>query len=118
MRILKASAGTPQCTAAVQQAAEALRDGGLVAFPTDTVYGVAVTAFNARAVQRLFVAKGRSSEKAIPVLLARAHDLNRVAASIPPLAADLAERFWPGPLTLVLRRHPALPAVLVAGGDR
>jgi L-threonylcarbamoyladenylate synthase len=94
-----------------------LNAGGLVAFPTDTVYGVGAHALNAGAVARLFTAKDRPRHMAIPVLLAAAADLPRVARAISPIARRLAEVFWPGPLTLVLLKKPDLPAALTAGGD-
>ena len=102
---------------AIAQAARTLLSGGLVAFPTDTVYGLGAHAFDAAAVERLYVAKERPQDKAIPVLLADAIDLPLVARQIPPTADRLAEAFWPGALTLVLPRHPALPPVLTASGD-
>ena len=117
MRLLQVSTETPQTTFALQHAARVLGEGGLVAFPTDTVYGVAAAAFDVRAIERLYEAKGRDRDKAIPVLLAKASDLDRVAAEIPQFGRDLGSQFWPGPLTMVFKRHPALPAALVAGGD-
>jgi len=92
-----------------------LQGGGLVAFPTDTVYGVGASAFAAEAVQRLYEVKGRSAEKAIAVLVAREADLTQVAAALTPSARALALRFWPGPLTLVVPKHPALPEAVSAG---
>ena len=91
-------------------AAALLRQGALVAFPTDTVYGVGTTPWSAEAIARLFAVKGRSAEKAIPVLLADAADLAQVAAQVPAAAAALMDRFWPGPLTIVVPKAPGLPA--------
>jgi len=102
--------------AALPRAVETLRADGLVAFPTDTVYGLGALVFSPEAVLRIFAAKGRPSEKAIPVLLASAEQLDRVAAEPPPMALRLAERFWPGPLTLVMRRQPDLPEVISETG--
>jgi L-threonylcarbamoyladenylate synthase len=99
---------------AAERAAAVLQKGGLVAFPTDTVYGVGAPVFAADAVLRLYEIKGRSSEKAIAVLVARADDLERVAARLSPSAFKLARRFWPGPLTLVVPKHPALPEAVSA----
>ena len=99
-------AGSP---GALEAAAEILKTGGLVAFPTDTVYGVGALAFDEEAVRSIYAAKGRSEEKAIPILVSDAIDLNRVALSLPPAARRLAERFWPGPLTLVVLKDPNLP---------
>jgi L-threonylcarbamoyladenylate synthase len=102
---------------AIAQAARSLLSGGLVAFPTDTVYGLGAHAFDAVPIERLYAAKERPQDKAIPVLLADSIDLPLVVRQIPPAANRLAEAFWPGALTLVLPRHPALPPVLTAGGD-
>ncbi len=94
---------------AVQWALQVLAGGGLVAFPTDTVYGLGALAFDARGVDQLFLAKERQAEKAIAVLVANPADLMKVACDMPDSARILAERFWPGPLTLVVSRYPNLP---------
>ena len=101
----------------IAQAAQVLTAGGLVAFPTDTVYGAGAHAFDAGAVERLYAAKERPRDKAIPVLLASAADLPLVARKIPPIARRLAGAFWPGALTLILPRRSTLPAILTASGD-
>jgi L-threonylcarbamoyladenylate synthase len=97
---------------AISHALETLNRGGLVAFPTDTVYGVGALAFNAPAVESIYAAKDRPVEKAIPILIGGPEDLDKVTADIPPIAAKLAARFWPGPLTLVVPKHPDLPDVV------
>lgn len=97
---------------AIQQALETLNSGGLVAFPTDTVYGVGALAFDAAAVESIYAAKDRPVEKAIPILIGGPEDLDKVTAAIPPMAAKLAARFWPGPLTLVVPKHSDLPDVV------
>ncbi len=102
---------------AITQAAEILIAGGLVVFPTDTVYGVGSHALDAAAVERLYAAKERPRNMAIPVLLASPADLPLAVRHVSPVARRLAEAFWPGALTLVLPRQPMLPAVLTAGGD-
>jgi L-threonylcarbamoyladenylate synthase len=99
------------------QAVEILRAGGVVAFPTDTVYGLGARAWDAAAVAQLYVAKGRAESKAIPILLASADALGEVADQVPPLAWALAARFWPGPLTLVVPRQARVPDVVTGGGD-
>jgi L-threonylcarbamoyladenylate synthase len=88
---------------------EILKGGGLVAFPTDTVYGLGALAFDGLAVESLYVAKDRPAEKAIPVLIADLEDLAKVSPEAPQIALELAARFWPGPLTLVVPKHPDLP---------
>ncbi len=100
---------------AVTQAAGVLQSGELVAFPTDTVYGLGACAFNAKAVEGIYTAKGRPVEKAIPVLVARVEDLQKIAVDIPEMALTLAAAFWPGALTLVIPKHPTLPSVVSAG---
>lgn len=102
---------------AVAKAAAIIMRGGLVAFPTDTVYGVGTHGLLAQAVHRLYAAKLRPRDKAIPLLLADAQDMTVVGRNIPPLAWHLAARFWPGALTLVVPRSPDLPDILCAGGD-
>jgi len=99
---------------AIRHAADVLRHNGLVAFPTDTIYGVGALAFKAEAVQRLYVVKGRATDKAIAVLVAHTADLPKVAQELTPSAQRLAQKFWPGPLTLVVPKHPDLPAVVSA----
>ncbi len=94
---------------AIQRALDVLKSGGLVAFPTDTVYGVGSLAFDGRAVESIYFAKDRPVEKAIPVLLGDAADLDKVASEVPAMARRLAARFWPGPLTLVIPKKPTLP---------
>jgi L-threonylcarbamoyladenylate synthase len=97
---------------AVESALEILSAGGLVAFPTDTVYGIGALAFDQSAVQSIYAAKDRSGEKAIPVLLGDAADLDKVALSLPDMARRLANHFWPGPLTLIVLKQPDLPAAV------
>ena len=101
---------------ALAQAAAVLRAGGLVAFPTDTVYGVGAHALLPDAVARLYTAKVRPEGKAIPLLLADAADIERVSRDLPPLAWRLIAAFWPGALTLVVPRSAWLPDIVTAGG--
>jgi L-threonylcarbamoyladenylate synthase len=97
---------------AIQQAFEILLSGGLVAFPTDTVYGLGALVRNVPGIQQLYAVKGRQSDKAIPILLSDVSELPLVAAQADSRTLRLAERFWPGPLTLVVTRHPSLPEAL------
>ncbi len=94
---------------AIPLAIEILTSGGLVAFPTDTVYGLGAMAFNEQAVSRISDVKGRSGEKAIPVLIGDISQLNSVATGVNSQCEKLAKRFWPGPLTIALPRHPSIP---------
>ena len=97
---------------ALRHAADILQHGGLVAFPTDTVYGLAAMPFDAESVERLYAAKGRNSDRAIAVLLGEVSQLKLVSEKMTTSAEVLAERFWPGPLTLIVPRLPSLPDVL------
>ena len=83
-----------------------LDGGGLVAFPTDTVYGLGVNAYLEDSVRRLFEVKARSQSKPIPLLLDSAEGLSEIALDISQMAERFAQKFWPGPLTMVLRRRP------------
>jgi L-threonylcarbamoyladenylate synthase len=94
---------------AIKQALDVLRTGGLVAFPTDTVYGVGALAFNGKAVESIYIVKDRLIEKAIPVLIGEESDLEKVGMDIPDIAYKLATRFWPGPLTVLVPKMPTLP---------
>jgi len=98
----------------IPRALEILRAGGLVAFPTDTVYGVGSLAFDGKAVECIYKAKERPVEKAIPVLIGDTDDLDRVAIDIPNLARRLASRFWPGALTILVPKKPSLPEAVSA----
>jgi len=104
-------ADSPQ---SIPRALSILRAGGLVAFPTDTVYALGALAFDGRAVELIYTAKRRPIEKAIPVLIGDMDDLDKVAATIPDMARKLASRFWPGPVTLILPRRLTLPSAVSA----
>ena len=103
--------------AVIAGAAAILRAGGLVAFPTETVYGLGADATNDAAVHAIFTAKERAQDDPLIVHIARAADLAGVALDVPPLARSLAVRFWPGALTIVLHRHPAISPAVSAGLD-
>src|SRR5688500_8942505 len=96
--------------AALSRAAECLRRGGLVAFPTETVYGLGAHALDRDAVRRLFAAKGRPANDPLIVHVARFEQVAPLVSALPETASALAARFWPGPLTLVLARAPSVPA--------
>lgn len=100
----------------IAKAAAILRDGGLVAFPTETVYGLGANALCERAVARVFEVKARPRFDPLIVHIAGLEWLPRLTAEFPSLASQLAEKFWPGPLTLVLPKTPAVPDLVTAGG--
>jgi L-threonylcarbamoyladenylate synthase len=99
----------------IKEALHIIQSGGLVAFPTDTVYGLAADVHSVSAIDRIYQAKGRDTAKAIPVLISQPNDLELVAISIPESARKLADRFWPGALTLIVPRLPDLPDNLSVG---
>ncbi|MCK4324269.1 MAG: threonylcarbamoyl-AMP synthase [Armatimonadetes bacterium] len=96
-------------------AVQALSEGKLVALPTDTVYGLAAKATDEAAIGRLFEVKQRSGDNPLPVLIADPEQVNTTARQIPSLAHRLAERFWPGPLTLILHKSAAISDLVTAG---
>ncbi|MDP6750046.1 MAG: L-threonylcarbamoyladenylate synthase [Candidatus Poribacteria bacterium] len=96
-------------------AAQLLQLGQVVAFPTDTVYGVGADPFNPDAIQQLFDLKGRPDNKPIPLLVSAVDQVEQVAEDIPPLFFELAEQHWPGALTLVLEAKDHLPTAVTAG---
>jgi len=101
---------------AIARAAAVIRDGGLVAFPTETVYGLGANALSDAAVAKIFEAKGRPSNDPLIVHLSSAEAAITVAASVPDVAWALMRRYWPGPLTLILERGPAVPLRVTGGG--
>lgn len=102
--------------AGLEEAATRLRDGHLVAFPTETVYGLGADALNADAVAAIFTAKGRPSTNPVIVHVADVAAARALSADWTPLAEVLAQRFWPGPLTLVVRAALDVPSIVMAGG--
>jgi len=116
---MSSNAGTTVLSAApaaVARAAAVLAAGAIVAFPTDTVYGVAAALGNAEALRRLFAVKGRPAEKTLPVLLADRSQVGLVAAAVDPRAEALMARFWPGPLTIAVPARSDLPEAVVGPG--
>ena len=101
----------------IARAAQVLRDGGLVAFPTETVYGLGANAFDAEAAAGIFSAKGRPSDDPLIVHIARSQDLGQIARRVPAAARSLAQAFWPGPLSMILPKREAVPPIVTAGLD-
>jgi L-threonylcarbamoyladenylate synthase len=116
MRRVAVDARQPEA-AALAEAATILLAGGVVAMPTDTLYGLAADPFSVAAVARVFSVKGRSAERAMPLVAA---DLDQIVTQIgplPELARRLAMTYWPGPLTLLVARPPSIPADVAGGRD-
>ncbi len=105
----------PVSPVVIEQALKLLRGGGLVVFPTDTVYGVGASVDRPDGVARLFVAKGRPSERAIPVLVSGTEPAVRLASEVSDAGRRLMDAFWPGPLTIVLPAASWLPEEIVRG---
>lgn len=101
----------------LEQAVQILEAGGLVALPTETVYGLAADSYNNIAVEAIYEAKGRAEDKPLSVLITGMEMAELVCNEIPPLAYRLAEEFWPGPLTLVLKNAGVVAPVVTAGGQ-
>lgn len=99
-----------------RKAADVLQNGGLVAVPTETVYGISALGTDAKAVAEIYRVKGRPPEKPIS-LLVDGTDAFKYCETPPHIAYELAERFWPGPLTIVLKRSALVPDIVAAGGD-
>ena len=115
-RCLKVDPEHPE-PAVMAEAAAVIRGGGLVAFPTETVYGLGANALDAQAVASIFRAKERPFYDPLIVHLADATQLSSVVAEVPDVARELVVEFWPGPLTLVLPRGPQVPDEVTAGGN-
>lgn len=101
----------------IKEAAEILKNGGIAAIPTETVYGLAASALDEEAVKKVFIAKGRPQDNPLIVHIADIDTLGEIAADIPDGAYKCAEKFWPGPLTMVLKRTDKIPACVSAGLD-
>jgi L-threonylcarbamoyladenylate synthase len=99
----------------IEKGVKILRKGGVIAFPTDTVYGLGADAFNSTAVERIYEIKNRPKHRQLPLLIAGVERLTTLVDPIPEIAWFLAKRFWPGGLTLVLSKTDSLPVYLVPG---
>src|SRR5690242_14084056 len=106
---------SPDDPKAIAGLAAAMREGGVGAFPTDTVYGLGTDLYSVEGIAGIFMLKGRAAEKALPVLVASAADLDLVVAQVSEEARRLIHAFWPGPLTIVVARHPAVPDAVAPG---
>ena len=98
-------------------AAEIICAGGLVAVPTETVYGLAGNGMDEKAVEKIYEVKGRPAIKPLSLMVASPEEIGRFAVEVPDAAKALAEKFWPGPLTIVLKANPDIPEIVRAGGD-
>lgn len=101
----------------LRYAAQVIKSGGLVAFPTETVYGLGANALESEAVKKIFIAKGRPSDNPLIVHIANSDDVKRLTCHVPENAYKLMDKFWPGPLTLVLKKSELVPQIITAGLD-
>ena len=101
----------------LDQAGEIIRNGGLVAFPTETVYGLGGNAYDPEAASRIYAAKGRPSDNPLIVHIADMDGLSEIVADVPDTAKKLADAFWPGPMTLVMNKKPSVPDRTTGGLD-
>ena len=101
----------------IEIAAKIIRDGGLVAFPTETVYGLGADAMNADAVGRIYEAKGRPSDNPMIVHISRASDIGQMTRMLSPQIVEIIDNFWPGPLTIVVKKRPEVPDRTTGGLD-
>jgi len=115
-RIIKISAISPDQDV-IHEAARLIQSGKLVAFPTETVYGLGADVFNNSAIQSIFTTKQRPSMDPLIVHIENINQLKNVAVNIPDLAFQLAKKYWPGPLTLILKKHPDIPLTVTANGN-
>ena len=103
---------TPPTPQNIQRAAEQIKNGGLIAYLTETVYGLGADPYRREAMQKIFIAKGREETKGIILLIRGADDLATLVLPISPTAQTLIRAFWPGPLTLIFKANPNLPPLL------
>ena len=101
----------------IRQAGEILKNGGLVAFPTETVYGLGGDGLNAESSEKIYAAKGRPSDNPLIIHIADMESLSRIVKEIPEKARKMAEKFWPGPLTMILKKSDAVPYETTGGLD-
>ena len=108
---------TQRITDKMEDAARIIRAGGLVAVPTETVYGLAGNGLNEEAVLKIYEVKGRPAVKPLSLMVPEESAMERCCEDVPPQAHQLAKRFWPGPLTIVLKAKPEIPSIVLAGGS-
>lgn len=116
-KVNKENLDEPESKEALYKAAEIIRTGGLVAFPTETVYGLGGNALDKEASKKIYAAKGRPSDNPLIVHICRLEDTEKIASFIPDIYYRLAEAFWPGPMTMILRKSSLVPRETTGGLD-
>lgn len=104
-------------SASITQAVQTLRDGGVIALPTDTLYGISANALDADAASKVFTVKGREERSPLPIFVSDVDDIFRYGRDVPDVAVRLAELFWPGKLTIVVAKSDLIPSVVSGGFD-
>ena len=99
------------------KAAEIIKNGGIVGMPTETVYGLAASAFEPDAIKKIFLAKGRPADNPLIVHISKLEDVFKVVSKFDEKAKILAKKFWPGPLTMILPKSQRIPSIVTAGSD-
>lgn len=115
-QVIKINSKNPEIKK-IQQAANIIKNGGLVAFPTETVYGLGADVFNKEALKKIFSAKGRPFDDPLIVHIAKKQDLNLLTKNVPEKAEKLIKKFWPGPLTIILNKSKNVPMLATANLD-
>ncbi len=111
-KVLKVDSDHPK-KEIIEEAVKLIKEGKLIAFPTETVYGLGADALNEEAVKRIFEIKGRPLDKPLSIIIGRKEELRQCVQEIPKSAQVLIERFWPGPLTLIFRASPLIPDIMM-----
>ena len=101
----------------IEEAANIIKDGGLVVFPTETVYGIGANGLNSEAVEKIYVAKERKKNKPLILLVSSKKMLDEIVEEITEVEDKLIKAFWPGPLTIIFKRKPCVPDIVTGGGD-
>ena len=101
----------------ILEASKIIKEGGVVVFPTETVYGLGANAFDEEAVKKIFIAKGRPQDNPLIVHISSLDDVSKIAESVPELFYKLAKEFMPGPITIILKKSKSIPDIVTAGGD-
>ena len=115
-KIIKINSRNPEISK-IKKASKILREGGLVAFPTETVYGLGANALDERAVSNIFITKGRPQDNPLIVHISDKNDLYRLSSDVNSTSLILAEKFWPGPLTIIFKKSSIVPKIIAAGLD-